>query len=96
MGSSESGSKSTLALTIPGCSCTVRATPRWWVVPTRKTPWSRKCLRIALAKAEPSSGSVLVPNSSTNTKEWLVARSMMEMRLLMWELNVERDCWMLC
>ena len=83
-------------MTIPGVSWTKCATPRWWVVATSNVPRSMKWLRIAVASAEPSSGSVLVPSSSTNTREWTVALPMMFSRLDMWELKVDRACSMLC
>ena len=83
-------------MTMPGSSCTNLATPLWWVVPTTKEPIFWKYRSTALASAEPSSGSVLVPSSSINTREWTVARDMMPLTFVMWELKVDSDCWMLC
>ena len=54
---------------MPGSSCTNLATPLWWVVPTTKEPIFWKYRSTALASAEPSSGSVLVPSSLISTRE---------------------------
>ena len=57
---------------------------------------SRKKRRMARARAEPSAGSVLVPNSSRSTRLFLVAPLMIRTTLPICQLKLERVCSMLC
>ena len=61
-----------------------------------QTPVEVMCDSIALARADPSSGSVLEPSSSSSTSEDGVATPRMSTTLRMWELKVETDSSMLC
>ena len=89
-------SSCTLALLIRGWPSAWAATARWCVVAMVAIPRSARSSRMARARAEPSSGSVLVPISSSSTSDEAVASPRMSITFLMCELNVETDCSMLC
>ena len=60
----------------------------------QNTPLSARLDEIDFAKAAPSSGSVLEPNSSNNTKDLLFANLSIEAIFLICELKVETD-WLI-
>ena len=72
------------------------ATLRWCVVTIVDTLLPARSSRIALASAEPSSASVLVPSSSRSTSDSGVACARMSITLRICELKVDTDCSILC
>ena len=89
-------SSSTLAFSNPSVTLAYSATARWCVVIAAAIPRSAKRVRTARASAEPSSGSVPVPSSSSSTSERGPASFRTRTTLPKWDENVDTDRSMLC
>ena len=84
-----SGSRSTLAFSMPSVASAWAATARWWLVTIVGTLARARWSSTARARAAPSSGFVLAPSSSNSTRERGPASPRMPITRRMWELNVD-------
>ena len=96
VGASVSTSNSTDAFMMPVVVWAKTLSSPWCVVATVRQPVSSRRSMIAWASAEPSSGSVPAPSSSRSTRLFGPADARMPMMFVMWLLNVDSDCSMLC